>query len=81
MNLFVLVILASMWNLLAGYGGLVSIGLQAFIGVGAYSLLWLSHIGVGVYVAIPLAALMSAAAALPHSPVFTCCCAAGSLSG
>jgi branched-chain amino acid transport system permease protein len=64
-NLFVLVIMASMWNLLAGYSGLVSIGLQAFIGIGSYSLLWLSLHGVGVYEAIPLAALISAVVALP----------------
>ena len=31
--------LAQMWNLLAGYGGLISIGQQAFIGVGGYTLL------------------------------------------
>jgi branched-chain amino acid transport system permease protein len=64
-SLFVLVILASMWNLLAGYSGLVSIGLQAFIGLGSYSLLWLNIHGVGVYQAIPLAALFCAVVALP----------------
>jgi branched-chain amino acid transport system permease protein len=64
-SLFVLVILASMWNLLAGYSGLVSIGLQAFIGIGSYSLLWQSMHGIGVYEAIPLAALISAVVALP----------------
>lgn len=35
---FVLLALAQMWNLLAGYAGLVSIGQQAFIGLGAYGL-------------------------------------------
>jgi hypothetical protein len=30
--------LASLWNLLAGYGGLVSIGQQAYVGLGAYLL-------------------------------------------
>ncbi|MEM1361805.1 MAG: branched-chain amino acid ABC transporter permease [Pseudomonadota bacterium] len=30
--------LAQLWNLLAGYGGLVSIGQQAFVGIGAYAL-------------------------------------------
>ena len=30
--------LAQCWNLLAGYGGLVSIGQQAFVGFGAYTL-------------------------------------------
>jgi branched-chain amino acid transport system permease protein len=33
---FTLLALAEMWNLLAGYAGLVSIGQQAFIGLGAY---------------------------------------------
>jgi branched-chain amino acid transport system permease protein len=64
-NLFVLIIMASMWNLLAGYAGLVSIGLQAFIGIGGYSLLWLTSLGVGAYLAIPLAALISALIAWP----------------
>jgi ABC-type branched-subunit amino acid transport system permease subunit len=27
-----------MWNLLAGYGGMVSVGQQAFIGCGGYAL-------------------------------------------
>ncbi len=31
--------LASMWNLLAGYAGLVSVGQQAFLGLGAYFVL------------------------------------------
>ena len=30
--------LASLWNLLAGYGGLVSVGQQAYVGLGAYFL-------------------------------------------
>ncbi|ANT50264.1 branched-chain amino acid ABC transporter permease [Mesorhizobium amorphae] len=30
--------LAQIWNLLAGYGGLVSVGQQAFVGLGAYAL-------------------------------------------
>jgi benzaldehyde dehydrogenase (NAD) len=29
--------LAVMWNLLAGYGGLLSVGQQAYVGIGAYS--------------------------------------------
>ena len=33
-----LLALASLWNLLAGYGGLVSVGQQAFVGLGAYVL-------------------------------------------
>ncbi|RUT92863.1 branched-chain amino acid ABC transporter permease, partial [Mesorhizobium sp. M7A.T.Ca.US.000.02.2.1] len=30
--------LAQIWNLLAGYGGLVSVGQQAFVGIGAYAM-------------------------------------------
>lgn len=30
--------LASLWNLLAGYAGLVSVGQQAYVGIGAYVL-------------------------------------------
>lgn len=33
-----MLVLAQYWNLLAGYGGLVSIGQQAFVGMGAYAL-------------------------------------------
>ncbi len=36
---FTLLAMATMWNLLAGYAGLVSIGQQAFIGLGAYTIL------------------------------------------
>lgn len=35
---FVLLAMAQMWNLLAGYGAMVSIGQQAFVGIGAYGL-------------------------------------------
>ena len=37
------VTLASMWNLLAGYTGLVSIGQQAFFGLGGYGLIVVSN--------------------------------------
>ena len=35
--LLTIISLAQCWNLLAGYGGLVSIGQQAFVGLGAYA--------------------------------------------
>jgi branched-chain amino acid transport system permease protein len=35
---FTMLALAQYWNLLAGYAGLVSIGQQAFVGLGAYAL-------------------------------------------
>ena len=55
-------IFAMMWNLLAGYGGMVSIGQQAFFGLGGYVMLMLGNLaGVNPFVAIPLAALATAA--------------------
>ena len=33
-----MLVLAQWWNLLAGYGGMVSVGQQAFVGIGAYAL-------------------------------------------
>ena len=66
-SMFVLVILASMWNLLAGYGGMMSIGLQAFYGLGGYTLLFLSDHGVSVWTGIFLAALITGVIAVPIS--------------
>ncbi|AON53746.1 branched-chain amino acid ABC transporter permease [Herbaspirillum seropedicae] len=61
-------IFASMWNLLAGYGGMVSIGQQAYLGLGGYLMLILSNLyGVNPFVAIPIAALLTALAAIPVS--------------
>jgi branched-chain amino acid transport system permease protein len=61
-------VFALMWNLLAGYGGMVSIGQQAFFGLGGYLMLMLGDLaGVNPFVAIPLAALGTAAIALPVS--------------
>lgn len=65
--LFVLIILASMWNLLAGFGGLVSVGQQAFIGIGAYTVVALADHGVSPLVGLVFAALTSAVIALPTS--------------
>jgi branched-chain amino acid transport system permease protein len=61
-------VFAMMWNLLAGYGGMVSIGQQAFFGLGGYAMLMLCNLaGVNPFVAIPLAALATAVVALPVS--------------
>lgn len=66
-NLFILLALATMWNLLAGYAGLISVGQQAYIGVGAYSVFVLAEYGLSPFLAIPAAALFSALIALPAS--------------
>ena len=61
-------IFAMMWNLLAGYGGMVSIGQQAFFGFGGYVMLMLGNFaGFNPFVAIPVAALAAALIALPVS--------------
>jgi branched-chain amino acid transport system permease protein len=63
---FYLLALAQMWNLLAGYAGLVSIGQQAYIGIGAYSLLYFAdRLGVNLFLSVCLAGLVAAALALP----------------
>ena len=64
-QLLILVILAVMWNALAGYGGLVSVGQQAFIGVGAYGTVYLTQQGVTPYLAMVLAAMGAGVLALP----------------
>jgi len=60
-NVFVLLTIATMWNLLAGYAGMVSIGQQAFIGVGAYAVLVATLNGMNPFVAIPVGAVVAAA--------------------
>ena len=40
-----MLMLAQWWNLLAGYGGLVSVGQQAFVGIGGYALFALVILG------------------------------------
>lgn len=66
-NAFILLVLASMWNLLAGYGGLISVGQQAYIGLGAYSVLVLAQNGINAYLAIPAAVLLAGLVAIPVS--------------
>jgi branched-chain amino acid transport system permease protein len=63
-------IFASMWNLLAGYGGMVSIGQQAFLGFGGYMLLIMgNHLGINPFVAVPIAAVLTAMIAVPVSKI------------
>lgn len=60
--------LAQLWNLLAGYGGLVSFGQQAFIGIGGYALVLFAYrLGLSPYLALPIGAALSALVAWPMS--------------
>ncbi|MGB8178998.1 MAG: branched-chain amino acid ABC transporter permease [Acidimicrobiales bacterium] len=65
LNFFVLLIMATMWNLLAGYAGMVSIGQQAFVGLGGYGVLYFALKGVSPFLAVPLAALVGGVIAIP----------------
>lgn len=59
-------IFAMMWNLMAGYGGMVSIGQQAFFGLGGYVMLSLGNFwGVNPFVAIVLGALVAGLISIP----------------
>lgn len=63
-------VFALMWNLLAGYGGMVSIGQQVFMGLGGYGMLILANTcGVSPFLAVPLAAAIAALLAIPISMV------------
>jgi branched-chain amino acid transport system permease protein len=67
-ELLTLLTLAQMWNLLAGYAGLVSIGQQAYIGIGAYAFYALGDkASVQPYLAVLLAGLVAAAISLPSA--------------
>lgn len=58
--------LATLWNLLAGYTGLVSVGQQAFVGIGAYTLISLALLaGWNPIFAVPIAGLVAAIIAIP----------------
>lgn len=58
--------LAQMWNLLAGYSGLISIGQQAFVGLGGYLFFAMAMFaGIPLLLAMPLAALATAVIAIP----------------
>jgi ABC-type branched-subunit amino acid transport system permease subunit len=62
---FIVLTMASMWNLLAGYAGLVSVGQQAFVGLGAYFVLILALHGTDPFAALPVSAIACGVAALP----------------
>ena len=65
-EIFYFLALAQMWNLLAGYGGLVSVGQQAFIGLGGYLLfIFAIYFEIGALWTVPLAGLAGAVVSLP----------------
>ena len=69
-QLYFLVMLAIMWNALAGYGGLVSVGQQAFIGIGAYAVVYLSvQHSLNPYLAMLIATLFGGLVSIPLASI------------
>jgi len=65
-EMFTFVALASLWNLLSGYAGLVSVGQQAYVGLGGYLLFALAMFGsLHPILAIAVAGVVSALVAVP----------------
>lgn len=63
---FTLLVLALMWNLLAGYADIVTVGQHGFVGVGAYAFFGLAVLaGFDPFLSIILAAVITAVLAVP----------------
>ena len=57
-EIFLMLAMAQLWNLLAGYTGLVSMGLQCFVGLGGYTTIFAAnYLSVSPYWVLPLASL------------------------
>lgn len=69
-EMFTVFVICAMWNFLAGYGGLVSLGHQAWFGLGGYATFLASnHFNVHPFLALPLAALIPGLLALALTPL------------
>ena len=67
-ELLTLLALAEMWNLLAGFAGVVSVGQQAFVGLGAYSMVAFVNVhGQNLYWSVPSRAPSSPASSRSRS--------------
>jgi branched-chain amino acid transport system permease protein len=63
---FSMLVLAMMWNLLAGYTDIVTVGQHGFVGVGAYAFYGFSVLaGINPYLSLPLAGLVALIVAAP----------------
>lgn len=66
-TLFIYIILAAMWNALAGFAGLVSVGQQVFFGLGAYFTIRLADAGLDPFVSVFAAAVITGILSVPLS--------------
>jgi branched-chain amino acid transport system permease protein len=65
-ELMTYLVIAQMWSLLAGYAGLVSVGQQAWIGLGGYTMLVLADdLHVNMFLAVFLAGLIPLILSIP----------------
>ncbi|HUL26908.1 MAG TPA: branched-chain amino acid ABC transporter permease [Streptosporangiaceae bacterium] len=64
-TLFLLVSMAVLWNLLAGYAGMISFGQQAYLGIGAYIVWLVSKTGMSPFLGIVAGAGFCVVAAVP----------------
>lgn len=65
-DIFLYISLACLWNFLAGYAGLVSVGQQAYVGLGGYGLFMLAaKFGVPPLLCVPIVGLVAAAVSVP----------------
>lgn len=65
-EVFLYLALACLWNLLAGYAGLVSVGQQAFVGLGGYCLFaFTMFVGLPPLLAVPAAGVIAALVSIP----------------
>jgi branched-chain amino acid transport system permease protein len=69
-EIFYFVALAQMWNLLAGYAGVISLGQQAFLGLGGYAFFFFTKLwDWDPFVALLAAGVVGALVALPSALV------------
>lgn len=69
-EVFYFLALAQLWNLLAGYSGLISVGQQAFVGLGGYMIFSLTMFaGIPILWGLPLAGILTALIAWPTAMI------------
>ena len=69
-EVFLVLTMAQLWNLLGGYTGLLSMGHQMFIGVGAYAVFYASNqLQISAITLLPLAAVAGGLLALLTTPL------------
>jgi branched-chain amino acid transport system permease protein len=69
-EIFALIAVAQMWNMLSSFGGVVSIGQQAFVGIGAYGFFYVANLGTGnPFLFLPIAGVCAGLVALVFTPL------------